>query len=84
MAGGGYILSQDLTDQVVERSTSIPWVDRMPEDATLGRVLGWTTYSNCHCHDSRHLKHITLFQGVQLFSEGGPCVLLSRVAGSPC
>eukprot|EP00873_Tetraselmis_striata_P002119 jgi/Tetstr1/422383/TSEL_013222.t2 len=74
MAGGGYILSQDLTDQVVERSTSIPWVDRMPEDATLGRVLGWTTYSNCHCHDSRHLKHITLFQGVQLFSEGMlPC-----------
>uniref|UniRef100_A0A061R181 Galactosylxylosylprotein 3-beta-galactosyltransferase n=1 Tax=Tetraselmis sp. GSL018 TaxID=582737 RepID=A0A061R181_9CHLO len=67
MAGGAYVLSKDLVRKVNE---NVRWLDlprNLPEDAVVGRLLGSAEYAACHCSDTRVLKHITDFQGAQLF-----------------
>mmetsp|Transcript_38805 Transcript_38805/g.109792 ORF Transcript_38805/g.109792 Transcript_38805/m.109792 type:complete len:479 (-) Transcript_38805:1419-2855(-) len=72
MAGGGYILSQDLVEKVVKNKGKFPLADRLPEDASLGRAVGDDAFEQCACHDSRFIHSITAFQHVQLFHPGLP------------
>uniref|UniRef100_A0A061RK10 Hexosyltransferase n=1 Tax=Tetraselmis sp. GSL018 TaxID=582737 RepID=A0A061RK10_9CHLO len=65
MAGGAYVLSRDLVHKIVRRRIVVP--PHLPEDASVGRALGDAAFRLCRCSDTRHVKHVSDFQFVQLF-----------------
>eukprot|EP00951_Prasinocladus_malaysianus_P018680 scaffold149769_cov35-Prasinocladus_malaysianus.AAC.1 len=52
----------------VEQMSYITLADRLPEDASVGRLLGSDVFDSCRCSDTRHVKHVTNVQGMNLFS----------------
>lgn len=71
MHGGMQSLrSFDAVLQIVWTKEQMDLPDALPEDAVIGRAIGPQLYQRCKCHDSRHIKHITAFQNIQLFDSG--------------